>query len=63
MGHARVEKRIGMGFCAAALPHLLPGLLLSYSSSVSSITCDRKSSMERRRLSPSPPMSACETTQ
>ena len=35
---------------------------LGYSSSVSSATCDKNSSMERRRLSPSPPMSACETT-
>eukprot|EP00966_Prymnesium_polylepis_P179706 4160643-Prymnesium_polylepis.1 len=54
-----VEKRIGMGTFAAALPHLLRGLLLVGQQH----HLGQKSSMERRRLSRSPPMSACvETT-
>ena len=48
------RKGLGWAFFAAALPHLV----LGYSSSVSSINCDKNSSKERRRLSPSP-MSAC----
>eukprot|EP00966_Prymnesium_polylepis_P258935 5980839-Prymnesium_polylepis.1 len=44
------------GVFAAALPHLIPG----YSSLVSSIICDKNSSIERRTPSPSPPMSACQ---
>ena len=49
-----------MGWVFLQLPCLTWSL--GNSSSVSSIICDKNSSMERRRLSPSPPMSACETT-
>eukprot|EP00966_Prymnesium_polylepis_P135496 3132065-Prymnesium_polylepis.1 len=51
---------MGLGWGFLRLPLLTWSV--GDSSSVSSSTCDKNSSIERRRLSPSHPMSACETT-